>query len=54
MIGYRDNYLNLVRLTKKLLQISVVDKEARAKLEAEIIETKSVAEREWLLEKVTG
>ncbi|MCC6723506.1 MAG: hypothetical protein IT258_03280 [Saprospiraceae bacterium] len=52
-IGYhRDNYLNLVKLTKKLLQTPHGDKEARAKLANEITETKSVAERGWLLEKL--
>lgn len=52
-IGYhRDNYLNLVRLMKKLLQTPIGDKAAREKLATEIAETKSVAEREWLLEKL--
>ena len=52
-IGYhRENYLNLIRLTKKLLQTPIGDKEARKKLAAEITDRKSVAEREWLLEKV--
>lgn len=54
-IGYhRDNYLNLIRLTKKLLQTPLGDKAARAKLAAEISDTKSVAERGWLLEKLEG
>ncbi len=52
-LGYqRDNYLNLIRLTKKLLQVPSGEKAARKKLAQEIKETKSVAERGWLLEKV--
>ena len=52
-VGYlRQNYLNLIRLTKKLLQIPVGEKEARAKLRKEIEDTKAVAEREWLLQKL--
>ncbi len=52
-VGYlRQNYLNLIRLTKKLLQIPANEKEARAKLRKEIEETKAVAEREWLLGKL--
>ena len=52
-LGYqRDNYLNLIRLIKKLLQTPIGEKAARKKLTQEITETKSVAERGWLLEKV--
>ena len=52
-LGYHgENYLNLVRLTKKLLQVPKGEKEARQRLATEIAETKSVAERVWLLEKV--
>ncbi len=49
-VGYlRQNYLNLIRLTKKLLQTAEGE---RQKLRREIEETKAVAEREWLLGKV--
>ena len=49
-IGYlRQNYLNLIRFTKKLLQIPKEDKVARAKLRVEIEGAKALAEREWLL-----
>ncbi|MBK8562761.1 MAG: hypothetical protein IPN76_05310 [Saprospiraceae bacterium] len=52
-VGYlRQNYLNLIRFTKKLLQTPANEKEARAKLRKEIDEAKAVAEREWLLGKL--
>jgi hypothetical protein len=52
-VGYvRQNYLNLIRLTKKLLQIPASDAAARLRLRKEIEETKGLAEREWLLQKV--
>lgn len=52
-LGYHgENYLNLIRLTRKLLQAPSGEKDARKKLTAEILETKALAEREWLLEKI--
>lgn len=52
-LGYHgENYLNLIRLTRKLLQLTRTDKDAREKLATEIMQTKSLAEREWLLEKI--
>jgi hypothetical protein len=49
-IGYlRQNYLNLIRFTKKLLQVPQGDKDTRKKLRVEIEATKALAEREWLL-----
>lgn len=54
-LGYHgENYLNLIRLTRKLLQTPAGEKAARKKLTAEIVETKALAEREWLLEKIRG
>lgn len=50
VMGYhRENYLNTVHFTQKLLEINVLDKEERAVLRREIEETKAVAEKEWLL-----
>ncbi len=50
-LGYHgENYLNLIRLTRKLLQLPPGDKMARQQFAAEIEETKAVAERGWLLE----
>ncbi|MCC6724193.1 MAG: hypothetical protein IT258_06745 [Saprospiraceae bacterium] len=54
-LGYqRDNYLNLIRLTKKLLQTPLGDKAACTKLVEEIKATQSVAERNWLLDKAAS
>jgi len=52
-VGYlRENYLQLIRLTKKRLQISASDLEARERLRAEVLGLKALAERAWLLTKV--
>jgi len=52
-LGYHgENYLNLIRLTRKLLQTPPGEKDARKKLTAEIASSKALAEREWLLEKI--
>ncbi|MBX2928812.1 MAG: hypothetical protein KF852_13335 [Saprospiraceae bacterium] len=52
-VGYlRQNYLNLIRLTKKLLQLPAADSAARHRLRAEVEGAKVLAEREWLLGKL--
>lgn len=52
-VGYlRQNYLNLIRLTRKLLKIPPGDRAARERLRAEVAACKSLAEREWLMGKV--
>ncbi len=52
-VGYlRQNYLNLIRLTKKLLQTPTGDRAARDRLRTEAATTKALAEREWLLAKI--
>lgn len=52
-VGYlRENYLQLIRLTKKRLQLSAGDLEARERLRAEVLGQKALAERAWLLTKV--
>jgi hypothetical protein len=52
-IGYqRDNYLNLIRFTKKLLRLEPKDEAGRAALREEIGQTAALAEREWLLGKL--
>jgi hypothetical protein len=51
-LGYhRENYLNLVRFVKKLLNTNRLDKKAMTALRAEITETQLVAEKKWLLDK---
>ena len=54
-LGYhRENYLNTVLFTRKLLETNLFDKEARKALQMEIEQTKAVAEKEWLLERLTA
>jgi hypothetical protein len=49
-IGYhRENYLNLVVFTQKLLEIGGFNKKEGAVLKLQIVETRAVAERDWLL-----
>ncbi len=49
-IGYqRENYLNLIRFTKKLLRLDAKDEAGRAALRQEIGQTAGLAERDWLL-----
>ena len=50
VMGYhRENYLNTVYFTQKLLETNLFDKNERAALRGEIEATKAVAEKEWLL-----
>jgi len=52
-LGYhRENYLNTLHFTKKLLETNRFDKVERAALRTEIEATKALAEREWLLRQV--
>ena len=52
-LGYhRDLYLNLIRFTRKLLQLDFRDKEKIAALKKEIEAQERVAEKAWLLEKL--
>lgn len=54
-LGYhRENYLNTIRFTRKLLETNLYDKSARKALKEEIENTKAVAEKEWLLERISG
>ncbi|MBI1224983.1 MAG: hypothetical protein GC192_07070 [Bacteroidetes bacterium] len=52
-LGYhRENYLNTIQFTRKLLETNPFDKEARAALREEIAAAKSLGEKEWLLGEV--
>lgn len=54
-LGYhRENYLNTIRFTRKLLETNLYDKNARKALREEIEGAKAVAEKEWLLERMAG
>ncbi|NUO03322.1 MAG: hypothetical protein HUU01_22150 [Saprospiraceae bacterium] len=47
-MGYhRDNYLNIIRFTRKVLEAT--DKESLRRLQQEVEQTKNVAERQWLM-----
>jgi len=48
----RSLYLNLIRFTKKLVNVIPSDKKAMEKLRKELEETKSIANKDWLLEKL--
>ena len=49
---HKENYLNIISITQKLLEINPYDKEDRKKLKDKIEETKALGERDWLLEKI--
>jgi hypothetical protein len=52
-LGYhRENYLNTIHFTQKLLEIGPFDKAARAALRAEVEATGQVGEKEWLVGQV--
>ncbi|MFN0015452.1 MAG: hypothetical protein ACKVU2_12970 [Saprospiraceae bacterium] len=49
-IGYqRDNYENLIRFTRRLLEMAPNDSVGRAQLHSDIAEAERVAGKEWLL-----
>ncbi len=53
-IGYhKENNLNLIRIVKKIIEHGVLNKKVSAQFKEEIEETTRIAEREWLLEKVS-
>ena len=53
VMGYhRDNYKNVIRLSKKLLRINPLDKKEKVKLKGEIESTNPLMEKKWLLEQV--
>ncbi|MEY4902864.1 MAG: hypothetical protein RLZZ292_679 [Bacteroidota bacterium] len=49
---HQENYLNLLKFTKRLLLLVPSEREHIAYLKTEIQTTKALAERKWLLEKV--
>jgi hypothetical protein len=52
-VGYqRAHFQNLIQFTRRLLALSPGDKGGAAALKTDIEHSKSVAEKEWLLEKV--
>jgi hypothetical protein len=52
-LGYhRENYVNLVKFTRKLLQLNVGNKKEKEQLRKEIEETTALTERDWLLSQL--
>jgi hypothetical protein len=49
---HQENYLNLLKFTKRLLLLVPSEREHIVHLKTEIQTTKALAERKWLLEKV--
>lgn len=54
LIGYhQENYGNMIRLTRKLLELNPFDRAERSKLKQEIEGIKALSERDWLLKQLT-
>ncbi|MCB0565609.1 MAG: hypothetical protein KDD01_14655, partial [Phaeodactylibacter sp.] len=52
-LGYhREHYLLLLQFARRLLQLSPVDRQARAALREEINDAKAFREREWFLRQL--
>ena len=49
---HRENYINLIRFTRRLIERNPFDRAEAKSLQQEIMETKVVAEKEWLLGRV--
>ncbi|MCY7330800.1 MAG: hypothetical protein LH618_19765, partial [Saprospiraceae bacterium] len=53
-LGYhRESYLNLVKFTQKVIRVADKRVAARRQLATQIRAVEAVAEREWLLEKLS-
>jgi len=53
VMGYhKANYLNLISMTKKLMQLPVYSKEEKIQFRKQIEETKPLAGQKWLLEQL--
>lgn len=52
-VGYhKDNYLNLIRFVKKMLNSNLRDHKVRQQIREEIEQTHALAERSWLMEQL--
>ncbi|MGK0388307.1 MAG: hypothetical protein ACI94Y_001035 [Maribacter sp.] len=52
-IGYhKENYMNIISFFKKITKINPYEKEELKELENQIIHTKVLTEREWLVKRV--
>lgn len=54
LIGYhKENYLNIIKLTQKLLTVNTFDKDAILALQQQIQNTPRLSEQEWLLDQLS-
>ena len=54
IIGYhRTNYMNIIKYTRKLINLNPYDKAAKNKLLAEVLAAENIAEKKWLKEKLS-
>jgi len=52
-IGYhKENYLNLIRIVKKIIYLPIDDKKNIHQIKEEVIQMNNLVEREWLLSKI--
>ena len=52
-LGYhRDNYLNLIKFVKRMLQTNMKSEAEKSQLRVDIESTTELTEREWLLAQV--
>ncbi|MEM9821844.1 MAG: hypothetical protein AAF985_12265 [Bacteroidota bacterium] len=52
-LGYhKTNYLNLIRFTKKLLNLKTYDRAALQRLQQEIEQTAALVDKKWLLQQI--
>lgn len=49
---HRKNFMNIIRIVKKLVSLPELDKKAKKQLREEIVTEEVLTEREWLLEKL--
>lgn len=49
---HHENYINIIKFAQKLLSYNPFDKKEKKKLREEIISTKVLTERDWLLEQL--
>ncbi|MEN0004501.1 MAG: hypothetical protein AAF798_10165 [Bacteroidota bacterium] len=55
VMGYhKENYLNTIKMTRKILELPLFDKEGKEKLRQEVEAAKYIAEREWLLSQLSS
>ncbi len=54
IIGYhRTNYMNIIKYTRKMMKLNPYDNSAKGKLLTEVQAAETIAEKKWLLEKLS-